>query len=133
MITKDLLKAKPKSSAKSAKKIAKEWEREKRLESIGPFLEEFNRFREFYVGIENEWSPKNDGQISCIENIIEWCDQNEVDLGLFIACQFKALAWKPATPSVQVMQSNGAEKYEQYVDSVLSDIDANSQIEAGYS
>lgn len=128
MITEALLKSKPKSPAKSRKKIAKEWEREKRLEAIQPFVEEFNRFREFYVGITNEWTPKTDAQITCIENVMQLCEEEDIDLGLLVGSSFKALEWKPATPSIQQIQSSGLDKYYQYNEEVLLDID-NQRLE----
>ena len=126
VITKSLLKSRPKSKAASVKKIAKAWELEKRMESIAPFIDAFNYWRKYYVEIFDEWIPKNSGQITCIENIIEFCREKDVDLNLYVGCQFKALEWKKATPSVQTIQSNGREKYNQYIDDVLSDIDQDA-------
>jgi len=126
VVSEDLLKAKPKSKAKSARKIAKKWEHDERLETIQPFLKEFSRWRSFYVGVPDDWEPKNDGQITCIENIIATVNKYDLDLGLFLGCQFKALAWKPATPTVQQIQSYGLEKYREYADDVLNDVDMSA-------
>lgn len=125
VITKSLLKSKPKSKV-AGKKIAKAWELEKRMDSISPFLSAFNHWRRYYVEIFDEWTPKTSGQVTCIENIIEFCKEKDVDLSLYIGCQFKALEWKKATPSVQTIQSNGREKYNQFIDDVLSDIDQDA-------
>jgi len=132
VVTQSLLRSKPKSKEKSASKIAKGWEREKRIENVEQFLVQFNQWRKFYVQADNEWIPKNSGQLTCIENIMEFCEKRDVDLGLYIACQFKALAWKPATPTVQQMQSNGVANYNQYIEDVLLDIDEVEYTESGY-
>jgi len=124
-----ILKKKPKKSSQRVKKL---WESEMRLEQIAPFIAEYNKYRAFYVGREGDWSPKNNNQISCIETILGKVEKWGVDLGLFVACQFKSLAWIPDTPSVQVIVSKGADNYNKHYESVLNDLDTFKAIEDSY-
>lgn len=121
-----------KPNAKSRERIAKAWEKDKRLDYVQPFIIEFNRWREFYMEDTSEWLPKNSSQITCIENIIELCQEKNIDIGLLIGCSFKSLAWKPAAPLVTQILSRGLENYERYIDDVLCDLDERQNMEDAY-
>jgi len=114
----------PKRAGATAKRrLAKKWEQEKRLENLRPFVSEWNKWREFYLDLDPSWEPKNSSQLTCIENILEIVKENDIDLGLFIACSFKALLWRGISPSLQQVQSKGLETYYGFREEVNCDID----------
>lgn len=123
IVQKELLKAvKPKAKASAEVKIREMIESEERLRSVKSFLEIWNKWRYFYFSLE-PISPKTKGQLSMIEGAIEFCNKNEFNLNMMIACVHKAHEKRTLRPNFSAIKLYGEEFYERFYDAVLTDID----------
>ena len=113
----------------AAVRLTKAHEFETRTESIGPFLEIWNEFRNLN-GKESEWRPKTAGQVTMIENIIDMVENEGLDLRIFIGCAFKHISWSGRTPAFTQMLSRGLDFYDAHYDEVSVDLDIDEYMES---
>lgn len=125
--TKDLIKKdRTKEEVRRAKKkFSNQLEFDDKLSRFKNFVDIFNRWRGFYTDFTSTWNPKNIGQMRAIDRIVSDCNENDMDLGIFIACSFKACARRRfKTPTVTNMANYGEDWYYEYAEDVIADIDA---------
>jgi hypothetical protein len=119
----DLLKKVPDNAERSRKRILSRWESDERLKHLKPFLDSWNKWREFYTGADNKWFPKNNGQLTAMENIIDMADKAGLHYDLIIACSFRAFEKRRFSLGLSNVLANGLEHYEKLIDDVLVDIE----------
>lgn len=124
IVEKDLLnRPLTKGRAKKLKeKIEKEIETEERMKSVKGFMSLWNHWRDFYYNLP-PMRVKTRGQLTSIENAIEFCNDEEFELSLMIACLHKAYMKRTMRPSYSNIVSYGADLYDRFYDSVMADID----------
>jgi hypothetical protein len=118
VVLKDLLR-KPKSNTRA---IAVN-ERDVRMIAAQPFIAEWNAQQKKYSDRYRDWKPKNKTQLSCIEKILNMCEENDLQLNILLASCFIAYAKRryPLTP--QIVISYGPEYYAAHSDQVFADMD----------
>lgn len=113
--------AKSVNKEKRIKAIEESIEKDERFKTIKSFMESWNFWREFYFQLP-PIQPKQKGQITAIENAIEFCETNEYDLHMMIGCIHFANLKKKFMPAYSAITTYGEEIYK-FHDRVLSDID----------
>lgn len=103
-------------------------ETEERFKSVRGFMILWNKWRAFYFGLP-DIQPKTRGQLTSIENAIEFCNENELSITMMIACVHKAFEKRRLRPSYSVIVSQGEEIYNVFYDLVIADIDRNDYVE----
>lgn len=131
VVLKNLLK-KPKNEKKSQRKILKAWEMDEQLKMVNGFTMLWNHWRKFYIGSRSyykEWEPNNRAQLTVIGKIVSDVETHDLDLGLYIACTFKAWEFRHFPPTVQICLSNGLDYYNEFISAVMADIGENDYLE----
>ena len=128
-VTKYRLRSPHANKAKGQAKVKELWERELRLPYLKSFIESYNHWRTYYDPREYrmEWTPKNRAQISLVENIVEVCKKEDIDLDIFIASSFKAFAKSKIPLPLNFLSSHGLEFFDRYSDEVQCDRDTDEQ------
>lgn len=124
IISKDILMAAPdpKKKKKAQKKIEDMIETDARKRSVASFLLEWNEWREFYL----KAGPivlKTKGQLTLIEDAIEFCNVNKFKTNMMIACVHRAYVGYKHNPNFDAVVRRGEELYEKNYDLVEADID----------
>jgi len=117
VILRDLLK-RPKNN----KRTLEVNEKDVRLGSLQPFIDEWNRFRLKY-GAKFDWRPKTKGQLTCMEKILDICEQNNVKLNVILACCFKAYVFKRHALTLQIVLAYGMDYYDKFAEEVFAEMD----------
>jgi len=121
IVARNLLKPR-KKNPKVSEKIRALLEFDQRLDSARVFVETWNYWRDFYFDV-GPMSPKNKGQLTCIEKIIEMSQENNINLSILIGATHKAYVWRKIRPGFSEALSKGLEHYENLYDDVVSDLD----------
>jgi len=112
----------PKSKSKVQQKILSLFETDERRKRLTAVIVTWNEWRQFYSDEPiPEWTPKTKGQLTCLENIVEMAQQNELNLNIFIACCFKAYEKRYVRLSLQIALSQGLEFYDKWHNQVMYD------------
>jgi hypothetical protein len=124
IVTKSILKAPvdPGKKSKAEIKIRKAVEFDERLKHVKSFMEQWNRWREFYL----ELPPvhlKNSGQITTIEKAIDFCEAHGFRLTMMIAVIHKAHQKRTMRPNFNSIVLYGEEHYAGMYDDVIADVD----------
>jgi len=112
----------PKARRSSEKKIRTLIETEERFKSVQGFMKDWNKWRAFYFDL-GEVQPKSRGQLTSIENAVEFCTTGEYNLTMMIACIHKAYTRRTMRPAFNAIVAYGADLYEKFYDEVLADLD----------
>jgi hypothetical protein len=107
---------------RSSKRIEDLIEDEARRKSIVGFMEEWNKWRDFYFDLP-PMEPKTKGQLTAIENAIQFADQHQFRISLLIACVMRAYKGSSFRPNFHAIVRRGEELYEMNYDLVLADVD----------
>jgi len=90
------------------------------------FIELFNKWRSYFCERDYAWRPKSMGQLKQIDSIVYMVREEGIDLDLFMACSFKAVArWKINVPAFNMMMARGVEWYYAYHEDILAEMDAH--------
>jgi len=111
----------PKRSKKANEKIKKMVETDERMKFTKNFLNTWNHWREFYFQLP-AIEVKTSGQVTLIENAIDFAKEKEMDLNILIACVHRAYQKRKFKPSFQEIITRGEEHYQLY-DDVIADIE----------
>lgn len=111
----------PKRSKKAHEKIKKMVETDERMKFTKNFLKTWNHWREFYFQLP-AIEVKTSGQVTLIENAIDFAKEKEMDLNILIACVHRAYQKRKFKPSFQEIITRGEEHYQLY-DDVIADIE----------
>lgn len=116
---------KPKDNQKRKKaheKIRKLVEFDERKKHVSDFLVMWNRWRDFYFQLPPV-DVKTPGQVTTIENAIDFAKENNMDLNLLIACVHRAYSKRlKLKPGFSEIISRGIEHWQLY-DDVIADIE----------
>ncbi len=93
-----------------------------RKQFVSQFMEIWNYWRMFYFDL-NPIRPKTKSQLTQIENAVNLVKEKDLQLNLVIACTHKAFVWRKVNPAFHNLINAGLEKYDQYIDDVMVDID----------
>lgn len=104
------------------KKINNQNEIEIRIEFTRNFMILWNHWRNFYFDAPPV-QPKNRGQLTQIENIIQLAEEKEIKLTLLIGSTHKAFVWRKVRPSFPEVISKGIEHYNNHSEEVIIDLD----------
>lgn len=124
IISKDILTAAPdpKRKKKAQKKIEESIETDERKKSVASFLEEWNEWRDFYLKA-GPITLKTKGQLTLIEDAIEFCNVNKYKINMMVACVHRAYVGYKHNPNFDAVIRRGEELYEKNYDLVEADID----------
>lgn len=111
-----------KITRKTEKKIKKLADTEERKKRCKPFMEIWNKWRWFYLEMPS-LEPKNAQQLSAIENAIAYCEEEQFDLNMMVACIHRSYIWRTVRPAYTSILSHGDECYNQHYGNVLADLD----------
>lgn len=112
---------KSENKEKRIKELANLIETDERMKTIKSFMESWNIWRDFYFQL-GPIQPKQKGQITAIENAIQFCEENQYDLHMMIGCLHFANLKKKFMPTYSAITTYGEEVYK-YYDNVLADLD----------
>ena len=113
---------KDKKSKGSVMRVRRAYEFDARSKFAIPFLTKWNKWRDFYCNAK-PLHIKTNGQLTCIEKIIQMTDEREINLDILIAATHRAYMNGRYNPGFSAVLSNGIEFYEKHHDNVLADID----------
>lgn len=103
-------------------KIRKAVEFDERLKHVKAFMEQWNRWRAFYLDLP-PIHLKNSGQITVIEKAIDFCETHGFRLTMMIAVIHKAHEKRTMRPNFNSIALYGEEHYEKLYDDVIGDLD----------
>jgi hypothetical protein len=118
VVMKDLLK-KPRSNARAILVN----ENDIRMIALKPFVAEWNEQARRYTDKYSNWQPKNKGQLTCIENILDMCEQRDMQLNILLASCFLAYSKRKHGLTLPVILAYGAEYYNAFAEQVYADLD----------
>lgn len=112
---------------KAEKKFQNAIDFDEREVALRNFILSFNKWRNFFCDRDGEWRPKTSGQLTQIEKIVTLIRDENVDTDIFIACCFKAVAWRKEAnvPGFSNMYASGMEWYSSYYEDVIAEMDAH--------
>lgn len=99
------------------------------MKTIQSFLVLWNEWREHYFDL-GPVSPKNRGQLTAIENAIEFCNENNMNLSVLIGCVHRAYLKRTFRPNYTAVVLYGAELYDRFASKVEADMAKENQEEA---
>lgn len=112
----------PKHRKSTADRIKREVEFDARFVQTKEFVGLWNTWRLMYYGLD-PISPKNNGQLTAIENAIAFAKEKGFDLNMLIACVHRGYKKRKYRPGFTVIVTEGEEYYGRFYDDVLADID----------
>jgi len=117
----DYLKS-PKKNKDSTERIRKLIEFDQRFDSTRSFMGIWNNWRYFYFE-RSPIMPKNKGQLTCIENILDLVKENDMDLNIFVGTVHCAHLKRRFMPGFSTALAYGTDCYEKMYGKVMSDLD----------
>jgi hypothetical protein len=123
IVLKDQIKKKvdPKRSKKAHDKIKKMVEFDERLKFTREFLKAWNHWRKFYFELPPV-EVKTSGQLTAIENCIDFAKERNMDMNILIACVHRAHQKRRFKPGFDEIVKRGEDHYQMY-DDVMADIE----------
>lgn len=113
---------------RAQKKLADLYEKDERMRGVRDFMNDWNHWRDFYFNLA-PMMPKTRGQLTIIENCIEYAKERNMSINMLIACVHKAYEKRKLKPNYNEILINGEDHYERYWDDVMADIDARDMEE----
>jgi hypothetical protein len=111
----------PIKAKKAKNKIQKMLEFDERLKTAKNFVKCWNDWRAFYLELP-PLEVKTKGQLTVIENCIEWAKLRDIDINMLIACVHRAYQKRKFKPGFDEILKRGDEHWQLYPD-VIADLE----------
>lgn len=130
VVTLDRLKTRPQDPKAARERITRAWEADERVKFLKPFIESWNKWREYYAPADRTlhaaWLPKSSASITVCESIVDFAKEEDLDLDLLIASGHKAFERSRYPLALTSLLANALDYYARYADDVRVDVDTES-------
>lgn len=103
------------------KKLKAQVEKEERIKNIEFFMNNWNKWRLYFYDL-GEIQPKTKSQVTQIENIINWAEENRIDIDMLCAVVHRAHIKKSFRPSFSTVIAYGQEWLEKFQEEIESKV-----------
>jgi len=122
IVTKNLLKpSAPKKDLKEKILKEKEFTRRYYTQEVVEFVTIWNYWRDFYYQARSV-KPKTKTQLTCIENILQYVEDNEMNLKIYLGTIHRGYLYRKHNPDFCTAWTYGADFYDKFYDEVVDDI-----------